>query len=160
MHTLTLNQNLRGEWQKEEYYRCRAQCHHFHYEYPKGRTRRFKGGGASFPLPDVGKGFPTIVHCQQWEPKEPDFSRGCEVVGFADHNTPTSVHHWVASPRTGSLCQPTVSPSLQHQSLHRWGIMWYCSSWCLWCIIGSTILMEVTCYVWVSASRCYYYVEK
>ena len=51
----------------------------------------------SFPLPNVGKGFPAIVHCRQWEPKEPDFSRGHEAVGLADHNTPTSVHHLVAS---------------------------------------------------------------
>ena len=49
----------------------------------------------------------------------------------------------MASPRTGSPRQPVVSPSLQHQALHQWGIMWYFSSWCWWCIIRSTILMEL-----------------
>ena len=141
--------NREGECQREEYYRCRAQCHCCHHEDPKGRTRRFRGGGASFPLPNVGKGFPATVHCRQWEPKELDFSRGHEAVGFSNHSTPTAVHHWVASPRTRSSCQLAVPPSLHHQALHRWGIMWYCSSWCLWCIIRSTILMEATCYVCV-----------
>ena len=88
-------------------------------EDPEGGTGRSSGGGASLPLLDVGKGFPAIVHCQQWEPKEPHFSRGSEAFGLDDHNTPTTVHHRVASPRTGSLRQPTVSPSLKHRALYR-----------------------------------------
>ena len=48
------------------------------------------------------KGSPLLNHRRQWEPKELDFSRGHEVVGFVDHNTPASVHHRVASLRTRS----------------------------------------------------------
>ena len=159
MHTLTLNQNPRSETTEGRRLSMQSPTPS-HHEDPKGRTRRFRGGGASFPLLDVGKGFPTIVHCRQWDPKELDFSGGHEAVGFSNHSTPAAVHHRVASPRKRLLCQPTVSTSLQHQALHRWGIMWYFSSWCLWCIIRSTILMEVTCCVWVPSLRCYYYVRK
>ena len=73
----------------------------------------------SLPLPDVGKEFLTTVHYRQWEPKETHCSRGREVVELTDHNTPTTVHHWVASPRTGSSREPAVSPSIQHQAFHR-----------------------------------------
>jgi hypothetical protein len=41
----------------------------------------------------VDKGFPTIVHHRQREPKEPHFSRGHEAIGLVDHNTPTTIHH-------------------------------------------------------------------
>jgi hypothetical protein len=72
------------------------------------------------PLPflDVGKGFPVAVHCRQREPEEPHLSRGCEMTGLADHITPTTIHHHVASPRTGPARQPATPPSLQHQALH------------------------------------------
>ena len=72
----------------------------------------------SLPLTDVGKGLPGIVHCRQQEPKEPHFSRGCEAAGLADQITSIIIHHWVASLRTGSLHEPTVSTSIQHQALH------------------------------------------
>jgi hypothetical protein len=74
--------------------------------------------GAPLPFPDVGKGFPVAVHCRQREPEEPHLSRGHETVGLADHNTPTTIHHRVAAPRTGPPRKPTMSPSLQHQALH------------------------------------------
>jgi hypothetical protein len=72
------------------------------------------------PLPflDVGKGFPVVVHYRQREPEEPHLSRGCEMIGLADHNTPTTIHHRVATPRTRHPRKPTMSPSLQHQALH------------------------------------------
>ena len=68
-----------------------------------------------------------LFHSQMWvkgsplqrEPKEHDFSKGCEAVGFGNHSTPTAIHHRVASPRMRSLCYLPVSPSLQHQALHR-----------------------------------------
>jgi hypothetical protein len=66
------------------------------------------------PLPflDVGKGFPVAVHCRQREPEEPHLSRGCEMTELADHITPTTIHHQVASPRTSVSCNaafPTTS---------------------------------------------------
>jgi hypothetical protein len=56
----------------------------------------------TLPLTDVGEGFSTAVHCRQWEPKEPHFSRGHEAVGPTNHTTPTTIHHQVASPRARS----------------------------------------------------------
>ena len=147
-------------WQKEAYYWCGAQRHCCHYKDPKGGIGRSRGGGTSLPLPYVGKGLPCIVHCRQWEPKEPHFSKHREAVGLSDHSSPTSIHHRVASPRTRSPRQPPVPPSLQHQGLHEWGIMWHFSYWCLWCIIRPTILVEATCCVWVLTSHCYYYFRK
>jgi hypothetical protein len=72
------------------------------------------------PLPflDVGKGFPAAVHCRQREPEEPQLSRGCEMTELADHITPTTIHHQVASPRTGPARQLATPPSLQHQALY------------------------------------------
>ena len=67
----------------------------------------------------VGKVFPAIVHCQQQEPKEPHFGIGHEAVGLTDHNTSTTLHHRVASPRTGFVREPTMSPSIQHQAPSR-----------------------------------------
>jgi hypothetical protein len=72
----------------------------------------------SLPFQDVGKGFPVVVHCRQWEPEEPHLGRGREAVGLADHSTPTTIHHRVVAPRTGPPRQSTMSPSLQHQALH------------------------------------------
>ena len=66
----------------------------------------------SLPLLDVGKGLLGIVHCRQWEPEELHFNRCREAVGLADHSSPTSIHHRVASPRTRSPRQPVVPPSL------------------------------------------------
>jgi hypothetical protein len=72
------------------------------------------------PLPflDMGKGFLVAVHCRHQEPEEPHLSRGCEMTGLVDHNTPTTIHHRVAAPRARPPCQPTMLPSLQHQALH------------------------------------------
>jgi len=70
-------------------------------------------------LTDVGEGFSVVVHCRQRAPNEPHFSRGHEVAKHIDYNTFVSIHHRVASPRTRSLHQAAVSPSLQHQALHR-----------------------------------------
>ena len=112
------------------------------------------------PESDEVKGFPDAVHCWQREPKEPHFSIGREAVGHVDQNTTTTIHHQVASARMGSPRQPTMSPSLQHQALHGWGIMWHFSFWCFWCTIRSTILVEATCNVWVATSCCYCYFGK
>ena len=70
------------------------------------------------PLPNVGKGFPATVHYRQREPKEHHFTKGREAAGLIDHNTSTTIHHQVASPRIGSSREPTMSPSIQHQALH------------------------------------------
>ncbi len=53
------------------------------------------------PLVDVGKGFLTRVHCRQRKPKEPHFSRGCEVTGLNEHNTSITVH--ILQPFTNSF---------------------------------------------------------
>ena len=98
----------------EEDYRCGVQCHRCTQEDPEGGTRRSRGGGASLPLLDVGKGLPATVHCRQQETKEPHFSRGCEVARLTNHSASTTVHHRVVSPRTRSSREPTVSPSIQH----------------------------------------------
>jgi hypothetical protein len=108
----------KGNDRGESYYRCGAQHHCFHHEYLEGGTRRSRGGRASLPFQDVGKGFPVAVHCQQWELEEPHLGIGREAVGLADHNTPTTIHHRVVAPRTGPPRQSTMSPSLQHQDLH------------------------------------------
>ena len=50
---------------------------------------RSSGGRASLPLPDVGKWFPSAVHCRQRVSKEPHLNRGCEVAMILDHNIPT-----------------------------------------------------------------------
>jgi len=68
--------------------------------------------------------FSVAVHCWQWEQKEPHFSRGLEAVGATDYTTPATIHHQVDSSRARSTCQPTMSPSLQQQVLHRWGTVW------------------------------------
>jgi hypothetical protein len=86
--------------------------------FPPRRSRRSRGGGAPLPFPDVGKGFPVVVNCRQRELEEPHLSRGREMTGLADQNTPTTIHHQVAAPRMGPLRKPTMSPSLQHQALH------------------------------------------
>jgi hypothetical protein len=85
----------------------------------KEEPRRPRRGKVSLPFQDVGKQFPVAVHCRQREPKEPHIGRDCEAVGLADHSTPTTIHHRVVAPRKGPPCQPTMSPSLQHQALHR-----------------------------------------
>ena len=116
---------------------------------PRSRriSRRSRGGGATFPLTNVGEWFTAAIHCWQWEPKEPHFSRGREMVGPTNYSTPTTVQYRVASPTTRSSSSPVVPPSLQRQTLHRWGIVWCCTSGCLWCIISPTILVEATCFV-------------
>ena len=149
-----------GEWQREADYRCGAQRHRCRHEDLEGGTWRSSGGEASLPLPDVGKGFLATVHCWQQDPKEPHCNRGCEADGLIDHITPTTIYRWVSSPRMGSSREPIVLPSIQHQALHGWGIMWRCSPWCLWCIIRPTILVEETCCAWVKASCCYCYLGK
>jgi len=70
------------------------------------------------PLLDMGEGLLAVIHYQQQEPKEPHFGRGHESAGLTNHNTPTIIHHWVASPRTGSSREPVVSARIQHQALH------------------------------------------
>ena len=118
MQAPTLNQNPTRGMTGEAYYRCGAQCHCFHHEDLEGGTRRSRGGRASLPFQDVGKGFPVAVHCRQWEPEEPHLGRGREAVGLADHITPKTIHHQVVAPRMGPLCQSTMSPSPHHQALH------------------------------------------
>ena len=62
----------KGNDKGEADYRCRSQRHYFHHaKIQEGGTRRSRGGGASLPLPDVGNGLPTTVHCRHREPKEP-----------------------------------------------------------------------------------------
>lgn len=87
---------------------------------------RLRVGRMPLPLINVGEGFSAIVHCRPWEAKEPHFSRGHEVAGPTGYNTSTFVHHQVTSPRTRCPCQPIVSRSLQHQSIHGWGTLWCC----------------------------------
>ena len=134
-----------GEWQREVDYRFEVECHRCHHKYLEGGTQRYKGGWAPLPLRDVSKGFLATIHCWQREPKEPHSNRGCEVARLTDHSTSTTVDHRVASPRTVSSRELAVPPPIKHQAPHGWGIMWHCSPWCLWCIIRSTILVEVTC---------------
>ena len=96
---------------------CNSHC--FHCKDPEGGSKRSKGGGASLPLLDVGKGLPATVHSQQWEPKEARFRKFHEAVGLADHTMPTTIQHRVASRRPRSSCQRAVLPSLERQALHR-----------------------------------------
>jgi hypothetical protein len=88
-------------------------------EDPEEGTRRSRGGRAPLPFPDLCKGFPIAVLCRHREPKEPHLSRVRETDGIFNHNTPTIIHHRVDAPRTAPPRQPTTSPSLQHEALHR-----------------------------------------
>lgn len=146
-----------GEWQREVDYWCKAQRHCRHHKDPEEGTQRSRGGGVSLPLPNVGKGLPSIVHYWQGEPKEPHLSRGHEVDGLTDHSASTIVHHRVASRRTRYSHEPAMLPSIQHQALHGWGIVWHYSSWSLWCIITTTILVEVICFVFTDPKSHFFY---
>jgi hypothetical protein len=70
-----------------------------------------------------------LFHSQMWvkgtplhfivdrKPEEPHLSRGRQTVGIVDNTTPATIQHRVASPRTRSLCQPTVSIVIWHPTL-------------------------------------------
>jgi len=91
MHVLTLSQNpIRGITKGSKPLTW-SQRHYCHCQGLKACARRSRGGGASFPLTDVGEGFTTTIHCSQWEPKEPHFSRGHEAFEPTDYTTPATV---------------------------------------------------------------------
>jgi hypothetical protein len=59
----------------------------------------------------------AIVTTIAIQPEEPHLSRGHQTAGIVENTTPTTIQHWVASPRTRSSCQPAVSIVIRHPTL-------------------------------------------
>ena len=160
MHVPTLSQNSTRGMTKGRILSMQSPMPSFPPWTSRRRNLKIQRRRSTSSTPRCGKRAPRYSHYRKWEPKELHFDRGREVARLTNHITSTTIHHRVASPRTISSREPAVSPSIQHQALHGWGNVWCCSTWCLWCIIRTTILVEATCYVWIKAPCCYYYFRK
>jgi hypothetical protein len=63
------------------------------------------------------KGTPLHFIVDSGSQKKPHLSRGRQTVGIVDNTTPAAIQHRVASTRTRSPCQPTVSIVIWHPTL-------------------------------------------